>query len=134
MKKTNKIDFEIVLACFFLIALFGGFAYFMYSIKKENDEADKKRKAEAEADRKREPDFKLEKVDTLQNKVFFTFGGKKYEFQSKIEKPEQYVWRDFTLKVRDFYENDVFKKIDFKLFKGDELMAVLNPEIDYRLW
>lgn len=134
MKKNNKIDFEIVLVCLFVIALFGGFAYFMYSLKKEGDEANRKRVADADADRKREPDFKLEKVDTLENKVFFTFGGKKYEFQSKIEKTEQYAWRDFILKVRDFYENDVFKKIDFRLFKGNEQIAVLHPKIDYRLW
>ena len=130
MKKNNKIDFDIVLTCCFIIALFGSFAYFMYSFKVEKDEVDRKR----QADRKREPEFELEKVDDLENLIFFTFGGKKHQFQSQIEKPEQYVWRDFTLKVRDFYENDVFKKIDFRLFKGDQQIAVLHPKIDYRLW
>lgn len=130
----KKIDFDIVLACCFLIALVGGFVYFIYSLKVEKDERDSKFNADYEADRKREPDFKIEKVDDLKNLVSFSFADNKHQFQAKMQKPEQYVWRDFTLKIRDFYENDVFKKIDFQLFKGDKQIAVFDPKIDYRLW
>jgi hypothetical protein len=130
MKRTM----DLLLFCSIIIGVFGSLFYYLHYLKTESEHELDAACKRAEADRKREPEFELEKVDDLENLIFFTFGGKKHQFQSQIEKPEQYVWRDFTLKVRDFYENDVFKKIDFRLFKGDEQIAVLHPKIDYHLW